>query len=93
MNRRAELRHDALRLHQHAPEPVDGISIVVAMHVIIRERDRVRHLVRPGDDAYGQIEARQLLLQAAVEGGNRLRLEGEPLDTPVARAGLRAGDR
>src|SRR5918995_4472786 len=83
---RTELEHYAFSLHQHPPKAIHRIAVVIPVNFIDCKRDGLRYLVRPRDDAHGEIQPDQLVHQSMVERGYRLRLERETAAAAVTRS-------
>ncbi len=81
---RAERFHHPVALHQRAPEFLRESRIVLRVHTVLVERERVRDLVRHGPDVHGDVEPLQQLHEGGVEIHHRHRRERERLDPPVA---------
>jgi len=81
---RSKALEHAVALHEHAPEPVDGLSVVGAMHLVPLERNRIGNFVRLCMDPDVHAETMQRLHDLAVKRGNGLGLECDACDPAVA---------
>ena len=66
---------DAISLEKRAPEAMGRGGVIASMAAILREEDRVEHLVRHLVDRYCDAEAVQECDRPPMEIGNGLRLE------------------
>ena len=84
----AEKLEHAIGLDERAPEGMRRVGIIGSMQPIIREADRVLHLVRHFVYANGDPDAVQEIENPAVKLGNGLRFERmRPLRTPAGADG------
>ena len=84
----AEKLEHAIGLDERAPEGMRRVGIIGSMQPIIREADRVLHLVWHFVYANGDPDAVQEIENPAVKLGNGLRFERmRPLRTPAGADG------
>src|SRR5262249_39197174 len=81
---RAETLEHAIRLLQDLPEAPRGVGIVGGVPLVAIERNRLRDLVGLAVDPYPEAEPPELVEEAPVERGDRLRPQGDGSGRSVA---------